>query len=91
MKKHKIIHDYMTYKGSSGSPLILAKNHKVIGLHKGKDKKKNNKIVEVGISLKTIIEITKNNNINIVEEKEFKEYFFSIMKDIIFLIKFLFF
>ena len=47
MRKHKIIHDCMTYKGSSGSPLILAKNHKVIGLHKGKDKKKIIKLLKL--------------------------------------------
>ena len=47
MKNHKIIHDCMTYKGSSGSPLILAKNHKVIGLHKGKEKKKIIKLLKL--------------------------------------------
>ena len=30
-----IIHNCKTYEGSSGSPIILVENHKVIGLHKG--------------------------------------------------------
>jgi V8-like Glu-specific endopeptidase len=94
-----IIHNCKTYEGSSGSPIILVENHKVIGLHKeeaeilnkndknndkGIDKYKNNvnNSVKRGTSLKNIIEITKKNNKNIVEEKEYKEYFYIIWKEI---------
>ena len=82
-----IYHNCKTYEGSSGSPLILAENHKVIGLHKGKGEVKNNNAineVRLGISLINVIEITRKNEKNIVEEKDYKEYFYIISKAIIY-------
>jgi len=92
--EENIIHNCKTYEGSSGSPIILAENHKVIGLHKGEyeipnknDKNNVKNLAKCGTSLKKIIEITKENNKNIVEEKEYKEYFYIFLKSIIYNIK----
>ena len=56
---NKILYDVGTEGGSSGSPLILLDNLKIIGLHQGsiyskEEKKKNNKI-NIGIPLNLII------------------------------------
>ena len=54
-KKNKFLYTLGTDKGSSGSPIILVDNSKVIGLHKaGYGKNKKNKI-NVGIPMNLII------------------------------------
>ena len=49
---YKIKHLVSTHKGSSGSPILLQKNFKIIGIHKAGNKKKNENI---GISMKDIL------------------------------------
>ena len=69
-KANKIFYECSTDKGSSGSPLILADNRKVIGLHRGVYKDCN---IREGIPIKLIINmiysisckyVIKNKNIN---------------------------
>ena len=82
-----LYHNCNSYEGSSGSPLILIENHKVIGLHKGKGGVKNSNAkneVGLGISIKNVIDITRKKKKNIVEEKDYKEYFYIISKAIIY-------
>lgn len=62
-----IFHNISTLPGSSGSPILLESNHKVIGIHRGSLVGKN-----VGISIKEIIEdiILMNPNIKNEENEE---------------------
>ena len=55
-----------TNRGSSGAPILLVENLKLIGLHKGEYKlEKNNEIVKLGIPINLIInKINKNLKIN---------------------------
>ena len=50
-----ILHDVGSKNGSSGCPIILMNNSKVIALHKGVDKNKNGKI-NMGIKIEFIID-----------------------------------
>ena len=50
---YNIVHTVSTWKGSSGSPIILLSNFKVIGIHKSYDEKINSNI---GTYIKEIIE-----------------------------------
>ena len=57
-KKTQFIYDAGTEAGSSGSPIILAKGHKLIGLHKGGSSTNNiNNKVNLGIYLNNIIKL----------------------------------
>ena len=49
---YKIKHLVSTHHGSSGSPILLQNNFKIIGIHKAGNKKKNENI---GISMKDIL------------------------------------
>ena len=71
-----LIHNCSTNEGSSGSPFILVKNHKVIGLHKGGYEKKYN----LGLHMNDIIELIKKENKNINLERGNKEYCYKILK-----------
>ena len=44
MKKFNIFHSSSTDDGSSGSPILLLSNFKIIGIHKGREKSGNNNI-----------------------------------------------
>ena len=86
-KNNFIVHDCMTYEGSSGSPIILVEGHKVVGLHRGYyelENKKND--VNLGIYLKDIIEITKKEK-KIIVKKECKECFCKSYKIIYYNVK----
>jgi hypothetical protein len=57
-KKGRFFYDAGTEHGSSGSPIILNNEFKVIGIHKGAIKKTiNNKKINVGIYLAQIIKL----------------------------------
>ena len=57
-RKTQFIYDAGTEAGSTGSPIILSKGHKIIGLHKGGSKTNNinNKII-LGVYLNNIIKL----------------------------------
>ena len=57
---YNIIHKVSTWKGSSGSPIILLSNFKVIRIHKSYDEKINSNI---GTYIKEIIECINRNEI----------------------------
>ena len=58
---NNILHDISTKNGSSGSPIILLlRNYKVIGIHKGYNEKKK---LNSGIYIKNIIEYINKNEI----------------------------
>lgn len=67
-----IFHSCSTYEGSSGSPLILVENHKVIGLHRGSQNTnangKSNKQFNIGYYIKDIIKVINENNKNIKDK-----------------------
>ena len=71
-KKNKFIYDARTNSCFSGSPIILTKGHKIIGLHKGGSNTNNidNKI-NLGIYLNNIIKLfpksSKSENKNIIK------------------------
>jgi len=56
-KNYKIYHSISTKKGSSGSPILIQNNFKVIGIHKGGI---NNKDENIGIFFKDILNDFKN-------------------------------
>jgi V8-like Glu-specific endopeptidase len=65
-------HDASTLEGSSGSPIVLKGKEKVIGIHKGSKKDKNNVIKKnVGIFIGIVIEAIKEYKKN----GEGKEYY----------------
>ena len=76
-KDNKIYHKCSTDKGSSGCPIINAKNFKVIGIHKGSDKDKN-KNLNVGTFIKFAID--KFNEEMIIQGNEFFENYFDGIK-----------
>ena len=57
---YNIIHKVSTWKGSSGSPIILLSNFKVIGIHKLYDEEIN---LNLGTYIKEIIECINRNEI----------------------------
>ena len=61
-----LIYDVDTRGGSSGSPIILMNNSKIIGLHKGYLEDNSNKI-NIGISIELIINKINNNNISYIK------------------------
>ena len=67
IKDNYLIYDVGARGGSSGSPIILMKNSKIIGLHKGYLKDNINKI-NIGIPIELIInKINKINNISYIK------------------------
>ena len=57
---YNIVHTVSTWNGSSGSPIILLSNFKVIGIHKSYDKEIN---LNLGTYIKEIIECINRNEI----------------------------
>ena len=57
-RKTQFQYDAGTQAGSSGSPIILAKGHKIIGLHKGgSNTNNNNNKINIGVYLNNIIKL----------------------------------
>jgi len=72
-----IKHNISTEDGSSGSPLIST-NHKIIGIHKGHEKK--NKNCNCGIFIKDIIMKIIENNLSPIKENIFVIFFYKSIK-----------
>ena len=73
-----ICYNLSTLQGSSGSPILLERNHRVIGIHRGSATNFN-----VGISIKEIIEdiLKKNPNIETEEsEKMVTKFYYKSLK-----------
>lgn len=64
----QIRHNISTNLGSSGAPIISKENHKVIGIHCGRDNQSN-----IGIFLKNVIDDILINNPNIQNEESEKK------------------
>ena len=67
-EKDKILHNIVTKKGSSGAPILLKENHKVIGIQLGKYSENDN--IDIAIFMHCVISDVKKNNIKIEKEKK---------------------
>ena len=68
-----LIYDIGSKRGSSGSPIILIKNSKVIGLNKGYMKNNSDNKINIGIRIESIInEINNRDEFKVNEELESK-------------------
>ena len=73
-----LLYNIGTKKGSSGSPIILLKNFKIVGVHKGGSKKLNikNEKINKGIIFKKILDKIPHKNILLIEDNMIKcEYY----------------
>ena len=59
-EKDKILHNIVTKNGSSGAPILLKENHKVIGIHKAKYLENDN--IDIAIFMQCVISDVKKNN-----------------------------